>query len=404
MAFPAFNEPIRTDTSFRSRVHPLHHQPLYREEPTPLERLHVDGRPFVDMVKDISTSDSLHLLDGGVMKRHVNIWMKGTSKYRHKWSSSEINDINQFIYHNNKDLPEDVNRQLRSLTYLKYYKATEFRTILLYVGIVLFKDRIPEEYYVHFLRLCLAVRLSSCQMYVKNEKLRQLARLLFSEYCYSFISLYGSDSVVSNVHLISHIADDVDRFGPLYEISAYPFENFLHDLKLRTQPSDTPLEQIARRIIELTNHQPNILLDFEKRNFIPELRYEFKVDSGIHSGQLAYKYIKIGPNTFLSMRKKGDSWLITEQKQIVKMKFAVKRHDSYFIYGAELIQKTDFFTQPYSSHFTDIYSSNGKAHPDKLYNVKDIRAKMMCLTYNDEIVLIPILHSLDELNKEPNKL
>lgn len=54
---------------------------------------------------------------------------------------------------------------------------------------------------------------------------------------------------------------------------------------------------------------------------------------------------------------------------------------------------------------TDIYSSNGIAYPDKLYNVKDVRAKMMCLTYNDEIVLIPILHySMDQLNKEPNKL
>lgn len=146
MSFPAFDEPVRTDEAFRRRIDVLHHNGVYRQEPTPLEKVfHADGRPFIDMVKDISTSDSLHLLDGGVMKRHVNIWMKGTSKYRQKWSSSEINDINQFIYHNNKDMPEDVNRQLRSLTYLKYYKATEFRTILLYVGIVLFKDRIQKN-------------------------------------------------------------------------------------------------------------------------------------------------------------------------------------------------------------------------------------------------------------------
>lgn len=385
--FPEFDLPLRTDSGFRSREQPLHHK-----RDSPLEKLtKANGFPSLDMVKDFPTSDSLHLLDEGIMKRSINLWCKEI------WTPDDLNQINQLIYDCNKELPSDVHRQLRSLKYKKYFKATEFRTILLYVGIVIFKDSLPERIYEHFLRLFLGVRLSSCRAYVAKNNLKKLARLLFSEYCIGFADIYGQNSVVSNVHNVVHIADDVERFGPLTEFSTYPFENFLRLLKLNTQPSKTPLEQITRRLAELSFDTKNGPLNFhtmhlERRTWQPELKYEFKSENWI-----AFKYIRVTPNVFLSNRKKGDSYFLTWKNQIVKMKFAIKKINSFFICGSELKQKTDFFKRPYSSHLSDIYNSLDEfSDEDEFFNVNEIKSKMVCLSYQNQFIFIPLLHSIDE--------
>lgn len=78
VAFPDFNMPERTDADFRNQKDPLHHK-----EKSPLENLNrKDGTPLLDMIKSFPTSDPLHLTDEGVMKRCLQLWMKGSSKYK----------------------------------------------------------------------------------------------------------------------------------------------------------------------------------------------------------------------------------------------------------------------------------------------------------------------------------
>lgn len=55
MSFPRIDAPLRTDTSFRNREDPDHHN----MDPV-LEKLPID------MVKDFVVADSLHLLDLGM--------------------------------------------------------------------------------------------------------------------------------------------------------------------------------------------------------------------------------------------------------------------------------------------------------------------------------------------------
>lgn len=148
------------------------------------------------------------------------------------------------------------------MQFIKFWKATEFRTTLLYFGIVAFKDILDEKVYVHFLQLCLAIRLFSCQTYVNNVSYKRVARKLLDDFCSNFIKIYGSNAVVSNIHNISHIFDDVYNFGPLSDISTYSFENKLRDFKLRIQPSNTPIHQITRRIAEFFVDQSDKPIDF----------------------------------------------------------------------------------------------------------------------------------------------
>lgn len=391
MCFPEFNVNRRTDSSFRNRVQPLHHKTT-----SSLEYLQkADGVPMLDMVMDFPTSDPLHLLEEGVMKKCLNMWMKGkTANKRKKWTNQMIDNLNKQIVQWNREMPNDFNRKLRTLQYFSYYKATEYRSLLLYIGMVAFKNVLSKDEYVHFLSLSLAIRLFSCKYYVQQEKLRKIATLLLSEYCENFIKIYGKTEVVSNVHNLSHIAEDVQRFGNLNEISTYPFENFLHEIKLRVKASNNPMEQITRRLIEQSiNDSKHLDFTTKVNAWVPELKYEFKETN---TSLLIYKFIRITPKVSFSSKNIADKWFITKSDDIVEMKFAIKKLNSFFIFGAPIIDKNDFFQEPYLSRKTDIYLSRGEKGEPKFYEHREIKAKMICLSYLENYVFIPLLHSYDD--------
>lgn len=58
MSFPQTNCELRTDLSFRRREHPEHH----------IEHSIIENLP-IDMIRDFPTSDPLHLLELGIMKK-----------------------------------------------------------------------------------------------------------------------------------------------------------------------------------------------------------------------------------------------------------------------------------------------------------------------------------------------
>lgn len=59
-----------------------------------------------------------------------------------------------------------------------------------------------------------------------------------------------------------------------------------------------------------------------------------------------------------------------------------------------------FFKNPVNSVKLDIYQLDEEFESDiKTFDVDSIEAKMMCLSYQTKKVFIPILHSLEILNK-----
>lgn len=78
------------------------------------------------------------------------------------------------------------------------------------------------------------------------------------------------------------------------------------------------------------------------------------------------------------------------------MEFATIKNNYYLICGKVIEDKADFFTKPYASNRTDIYISHGICTEAEMYNINGIKAKMMCISYNEQFVFIPILHSIDE--------
>lgn len=392
--FADFSATKRTDESFRDRHDQLHH----RENSLLEDLTKADGRPMLDMIKHFPTSDPLHLLDEGVMKKCLNIWLNGTTSNRKKkWSKENVDSLNIKILFWNKELPSDFNRKIRILKYIGWWKATEFRTMLLYLGIVAFKDMLAETEYTHFLYLSMAIRLCSCSTYVKEAKFKEIARILLLKYCDNFPKIYGCNEVVSNVHNIVHIIDDVEHLGSLTETSTYPFEHFLGQIKFNVQPSYSSIEQISRRMAEIALESENCPFDleskFKKSTFEPELKYGWS-----EQNQYKFHYVRIRRNVFFSSKKISDKWFLTKDNNIVLMKYASIKENSHCIFGAEVQQKRDFFSVPFASSKLNIYVSNGICPHEKFYKCSEIKMKLACFSYKDEYVFMPLLHSIDELN------
>lgn len=125
MSFPHTCEEKRTDTSYRNRANPGHHREFSIIEELP-----------IDMVKDFITSDSLHLFHLGIMKKLLLVWLGESENFEFKWKQNDITNINRLLAKCNADMPSDVHRAVRDLNCIKFWKGTEFRSFLHYVGMV----------------------------------------------------------------------------------------------------------------------------------------------------------------------------------------------------------------------------------------------------------------------------
>lgn len=106
----------RTDKKFRLKLQPNHHVGI-----SILELI-----PNIDMVYDFP-SDPMHLLFlGEVKKLVVSLWCHG--KPRVKLSSQQQSIISKFLEEQRCNISCDFNRNPRSLSESKRWKATEFAT------------------------------------------------------------------------------------------------------------------------------------------------------------------------------------------------------------------------------------------------------------------------------------
>lgn len=313
-------------------------------------------------------------------------WMKGAVGYDEKWTTREKTCISNLLIRANKELPSEIHRALRPLKDIAFWKGSEFSTVLSYVGMVVFKNFLPQEIYGHFLLLSCAVAICSSDEY---KPFLPKAREMFAEYVEDQIHLYGEHSISSNVHNLIHVVDDVERFGNLSNISTYEFENHLGHIKSKLKLYNKPLEQIARRIIELSN--VNITpVDFEI-SFQPSVKNSYQISNS--ASLTVFKDIIVRPNVLLSNRKKSDQWFLTTNKQIVEMQYAFVQNGEHFICGIPIMDKSDFFTYPFSSHHINIYKSRMERGSVSIFKISDYRAKFICLSIFPDYVFVPLLHS-----------
>lgn len=378
MSFPRTDMPRRTDDTFRQQLDKDHHK-----FDSPLLSLPID------MVDDIVVCDMLHQLHVGIMKKLLLCFTGQVRKmgFYSRWDHYRIKQVSQFLIKCN--MPSDINRAVRPLDCLAFWKATEFRTFLHYIGPVILRDFLPHDAYEHFLAFFCAVTICSSSKYLPYI---DAAELLLKNFIEIYINIYGHHTIGTNVHNLCHLTEEVKRFGPLPTFSTYPFENKLFQIKRMLRTGSKPLVQIAKRLAEYNNINDTYKPAKIKKYPVVYCK-TYATSDIVQNDSILYKKIEVNKAISLCSNDKN-KWFYTMDGQIVAMKFAVAFGNTTAIVGNSLISKRDFFTQPMLSSSLNIFISNGETKNDSLYKLDQITAKFVCLTYKTEFVFIPLLHTL----------
>lgn len=386
MTFPETNAQMRTNVSFRTRADENHHN-----QDTILEELDIDlVLQFV--------LDYMHLVLLGVTKKLLRMFTAGGIESL--LPTKCIEEINKLLEEIRKTQPSDFQRRIQLLNQLHNYKATEFRTFLLYAGPFVLRNVISKQKYDHYMLLNVAISIL-CTPNVSDEKI-EFARELINAFINGMKIIYGTHHLIFNVHALIHLPDDVKRFGPLDLISAFDFESYMYQIQKLLRKKNQPLSQIYNRIIEMNN------VNFEE--LYNELEYP------ILKREVNGVFYEVVTEHFTINNASRNCWVMTEKKEIIKFNHAVKRDTQIQIFGNEVIgNKCDFYDYPVSSSSLNIYKTTFNEDQPKYWNLSSITMKLFCMEkkpsdnlcfydsddedeeyYNDNLpcrVFFPILHS-----------
>ncbi|KAK4882563.1 hypothetical protein RN001_005882 [Aquatica leii] len=229
---------LRTDKSFELQENKEHHLGI-----SPIAKLKIG---FITKFP----IDYMHCICLGVTRKLLNSWITGKPRINVKLCGNVINSISQRLLSYKDHIPREFNRKPRSLGDLQRWKATEFRTFLLYVGGVVLKDTVDIAVYEHFLLLHCSV-----SILVSKHNIQQFGYEYVGNLLDIFVShseqINGLEFLVYNVHALSHIVKDCEIYGPLDNFSCFLYENYLGQLKKLVKSPKNPLIQIFRRIREV---------------------------------------------------------------------------------------------------------------------------------------------------------
>ncbi|CAG2242365.1 unnamed protein product [Mytilus edulis] len=185
------DDQLRSDSDFELMLDEDHHK-----GPSPLVGI-------VGMVTQFPF-DYMHLVCLGVMKRMIMMWLKGSLKFR--LGSFVSNQISDSLYSLRHFIPSEFARKPRRLSEVERWKATEYRQFLLYTGPIVLRHFIHDIMYTNFMLLSVSMHilLNSYLVTQYSEYCDQLLKTFVKH----FSQLYGNDTIVFNVHGLTHLAND----------------------------------------------------------------------------------------------------------------------------------------------------------------------------------------------------
>lgn len=261
MIFPETNAPLRTDAEFRAGAYEGHYK-----KRTVIE--HIIG---IDMINHFPIGDALHLIDIGITKRFLRGFMRGNlNNFNAKLSGDQMNQISDFL--TAVVLPQEFNRRLRAWDEIKFWKATEFRSYLLYVSPIIMHTFFKNDIYEHFMLFFCAIVI--CSKHGQSTRNYDIAQCMIADFLEGIKILYGRSMFTSNIHNLCHLIDDVKRLGPLDTFTAYTAESKLFHLKRLVRTGNLPLSQVAWRISEL---QRNLPKETAKQSNRPSITFRKKI-------------------------------------------------------------------------------------------------------------------------------
>ncbi|KAK0154734.1 hypothetical protein N1851_002949 [Merluccius polli] len=363
MTFPLDSCPLRTDESFAQKQNEEHHQ-----GPNPFQGLNVG------MVSQFP-GDYMHSVCLGVVRKLLNIWLRGALKFR--LPSSTVNRMSDCLTGLRSYIPLEFARKPRTLRDLDRWKATEFRMFLLYIGPVILPSYLDKNIYQNCMLLFSSIAI-----------LGTYADTLLRMFVTHFGQLYGKEALVYNVHSLVHLAQDVRQHGCLDNISAFPYENHLQKLKKLVRKPERPLPQMLRRLSE----QNQIMkLSINKSVSLKKAHFVGPVPNELASRGVKGQYSEMVGDQWTIKISTGDNTFVING-DICRVYNVVDCTDATYIVYKRFCNKSVFFTYPFSSDFLNIFSVSLLSEHYVFAKVCAVAHKCVLLPHRGGFVAIPIQH------------
>ena len=177
--------------------------------------------PLFNIVQGVGI-DYMHGILLGVQKLLIKLWFAKDFSGRPFNFYRSVGEVDKRL---RSILPTpNISRLPRSIEHdLKYWKASEYRSFLLFYGVTVLDGILDTERFQHYSDFVGAIQI--LLYYGSTEYQLQSAEIFLFRFCENFATLYNECYMTLNVHQLVHIVDSVRQLGPLYTHSCFPFED-----------------------------------------------------------------------------------------------------------------------------------------------------------------------------------
>lgn len=376
VTFPEVDSALRTDVMFdelQNEEHHIGHSPL--------------SGLSIGMVSQFPI-DYMHLVCLGVTRRLLLLWMKGPLRIRQ--GNGFIAQISTSILEMVTHMPREFLRKGRKLQEVERWKATEFRLFLLYLGPVVLKNRLPCPLYKHFMLLSVGIFCLVSPIFWQTYC--EYAKQLLCLFVCQIRHLYGEDQYVYNIHGLIHLADDVERFGPLDKFSSFAFESFLGRLKKLVRKPSFPLQQIIRRLSE------NCLDDCKDNSGLASGIVKMQHNNGPkprnYAGYMQFEQLDLPGSFFLSIKNGNNCILAKGGVCLIRNILSPGENSPDRVLLVEHFKDAKhFYSEPLNSSDLCVFQVNRLSGEIKPVLINEITCKCILLPYKNMFVAMPLVHS-----------
>ena len=331
--------------------------------------------------------DYMHLILLGVMKKLITLWLTGPLKVR--LSASDVNKISQKLLTLRFSAPREFGRKPRSLLDYAFWKATEFRSFLLYTGPVALKNILPDEMYCHFLLLHTAVSILISEVHLHDTRNIDSAHEMLQHFVKDFIRIYGKEYVSHNVHNLLHVYLDVKKYGVLDRYSAFRFENYMSTIKKMIRKGNKPLEQMARRYAEIEAAEEDSCSTTE--SFLQKPHNSGPVTENCSTIMQQYKVFKNKSYT-IDCNNVKDSCILLKNGTFASIDNIVEyEYNKICIIGRKLVPSEKLYDEP-DSRLINIHIMLSSDATRYSWSIDKILGKAWKIPCQKGKIVIPLLH------------
>ena len=239
--YTARSWPARTDDDFRAMRST---NQWVENGPSPLTTF-----DNFDLVRDV-VIDPMHCIYLGVTKTIMKAWVNGRGRMV-KLSDGAIAVIERRLATFYQSVKRNTfERRYRAFRDVKEYKASEFRTLLLYAAIYVFKE-LDENLYFHLMNLTIACRI------FEDKSLLQVHGPYADKLLHTFVDqsaqLYGRSILTINFHYLLHLYGDVTKHGTLSSFSAFACESFNISYGKYIRARKFPVVEFRNRYLDMVH-------------------------------------------------------------------------------------------------------------------------------------------------------